>query len=246
MKQAFGQILRTELRLTMRDFFTVFFALIFPALMLLIFGSIFGGYPSPDGGSMLDSMVPAYSCMIIGVTGLMGFPLNLVSNMERGVYRRFDASPAGKIRIILGELAANLLLTFLGLAVLFVFAWTVFGVTARGNAFAIAGALVLGTASIFALGFFLVAAAPGSRVALTLCYTVYFVMLFLSGATLPRLLFSDGLIAVSNWLPMTYAVQLMQDAFNGADGHVATSMIILLCVTIGCGAAGSILFRRRS
>lgn len=242
---SFGMILRTELRLTLRDFFTVFFALVFPSLMLLIFGSIFGGYPGQTGATMLDDMTPAYCCMVIGVTGLMGFPLTVASNIERGAYRRFDASPAGKLRIVGGELAANLLLTFAGLAILLVFARLGFGVVPRGNAWAVTGAMALATASLFALGFFLVAAAPGTRVALTLCYAVYFVMLFLSGATLPEMLFSSGVRTVSDFLPMTYAVRLLQAAFNGTSAGVAGDIAVLGAVGLGCGLAGSILFRRR-
>lgn len=230
----------------MRDFFTVFFALVFPSLMLLIFGSIYGEYPSPQGGTMLDSITPAYSCMVMGVTGLLSFPMTVASNMDRGVYVRFDASPVGKTRMIWGELTANLLLTFLGLAILFTFAWAVFGVLPKGSWLALAGAVVLCTVSMLSMGFFLIAVCPGSRSALALCYTVYFVMLFLSGATLPRLLFNETLLAVSNWIPMTYAVQLMQGAFIGFSGLPAAELLVVGSTAVGCGVGGTLLFRIRS
>lgn len=241
----FAAVLRTEMRLTMRDFFTVVFALVFPSLMLLIFGNIFGGYPGQTGETMLDDMTPAYCCMVIGVTGLMGFPLTLVSNLERGVYRRFDASPAGKTLIIWGELAANLILTCIGLIILLLFAWLAFGIVARGSWAAVAGAVLLSAAALFGLGFFLVAAAPSPRAALALCYIVYFVMLFLSGATLPVMLFSESLLIVSDWLPMTYAVRLLQGAFNGTGMEAGLSIAVLAVVGLGSAAAGSFFFRKR-
>lgn len=240
---SFPDILRTEIRLTMRDFFTVSFALVFPSLMLLIFGSIFGSYPGQAGETMLDDMTPAYSCMIMGVTGLMGFPLTLTANLEHGVYRRFDACPAGRLRIIWGELAASLILTFAGLAILFTFAWAVFGVVPRGSWLVIAASALLATASFFSLGFLLVAAAPGPRAALTLCYAVYFIALFLSGATLPALLFNDTLRTVSDWLPATYAVRLMQAAFTHAEA--GREILVLAVATAISISLGGLLFRRR-
>lgn len=242
---SFSVILRTELRLTMRDFFTVFFALVFPSLMLFIFGSIFGGYPGQCGATMLDDMTPAYSCIVIGVTGLLCFPLTLSSNLEHGVYRRFDVTPAGSLPIIWGELLADLVLTFAGLAVLFLFAWAVFGVHPHGSWAALTGALLLSAAAMFSLGLFITAALPGVRSALALCYTVYFVMLFLSGATLPVMLFSSGLRAVADCLPMTYAVRLVQAAFLGNSQGIATSLAVLTGTAAGAGLAGSFLLRRR-
>ena len=242
---AYGILLRTELRLVLRDFFTVSFALVFPPMMLLLFGNLFGAELGPSGGTMICEMTPAYTCIVMGVTGLLGFPMTLSSNMERGVYRRFDASPVGKLRVIAGELSANLLLTLAGLVILFVFAWAVFGAVPKGSWWAVAGAVVLDSAAIFSMGFFIAAAAPNARAALALCYAAYFVMLFLSGATLPRLLFTDALLAVSDWIPMTYAVQLMQDAFNGVSTEAGRDIGILTATCCGCMAAGGALFRRR-
>ena len=238
-------VLGTEMKLALRDFFTTFFTLVFPSLMLLIFGSLFGTFPGEAGATMLDDMTPAYSCMVMGVTGLMGLPLTLTANMERGVYKRFDASPAGRLPIIWGELAAQLILTLAGLVILFLFAWAVFGVSARGSWLSIGGAACLSTAALFAIGFLLAAAVPGPRAALAVCYTVYFLMMFLSGATLPRQLFSPTLLAVSDWLPMTYAVRLMQDTFNATDGGSTQAAGILLLTAATGAAGGSFLGRQK-
>lgn len=240
----FAVILRIEMKLVLRDFFTVFFALVFPSLMLLIFGSIFGAYPGQHGATMVDDMTPAYSCIVIGVTGLLSFPMNLASNLERNVYRRFDASPSGKLTIMWGELCANLILTLCGLVILFAFARVFFEVVPQGSWSVIAGSALLDIAAIFGMGFFLVSLAPNTRAALALCYATYFVMLFLSGATLPEMLFPETLRAVSDWLPMTYAVRLMQDAFTDAVPEASTFLVLAGTAT-GGAAAGSIMFRRR-
>lgn len=75
----FAVIFKMELRLFMRDFFSFFFTLVFPVLMLLLFGGIFGNTPIYEGADvrMMDVSVPAYTVMVMGVTGLMSLPLTL-------------------------------------------------------------------------------------------------------------------------------------------------------------------------
>ena len=69
----FAIICRTEFLLFIRDFFGFFFTLIFPLLMLLLFGGIYGNAPIYQGAQTgwMDLSVPAYSVMIMGVTGLL-------------------------------------------------------------------------------------------------------------------------------------------------------------------------------
>ena len=75
IKQA-AIIYKTEFLLFLRDFFGFFFTLVFPAIMLILFGSIYGNTPMYPGSSLgsMDISVPAYAVMVIGVTGLMAFP----------------------------------------------------------------------------------------------------------------------------------------------------------------------------
>lgn len=81
----FAIVFKTEFILFLRDFFGVFFALAFPVLMLLIFGGIYGNEPVYPGAAtgIMDASVPAYSVMVMGVTGLMSFPLTLAGYKEK-------------------------------------------------------------------------------------------------------------------------------------------------------------------
>lgn len=53
--------------------------------MLLLFGGIYGNTPIYDGADVgtMDISVPAYAVMIMGVTGLMSFPLTLSGYKEK-------------------------------------------------------------------------------------------------------------------------------------------------------------------
>ena len=118
----FAVICEIELRLFMRDFFSFFFALVFPVLMLLLFGAIYGNTPIYDGAEagMMDVSVPAYSVMVTGVTGLMSLPLTLSGYKERKIYKRFDATPVGKKSIMSAQVFVNLVMTLMGVSLLLI------------------------------------------------------------------------------------------------------------------------------
>ena len=67
---------KTELKLFLRDPMAMFFTLLFPLMMLFLFGSIFGNEPDPDlgGRGSVDVSVPGYLAVIIATNAIMGCP----------------------------------------------------------------------------------------------------------------------------------------------------------------------------
>ena len=71
-------------------------------------------------------------------------------------------------------------------------------------------------------------------------------MLFLSGATMPDMMFPDTIKKISAFLPMTHAVDLMQGAFTGDSLSLhGKELLILGLVTIVCTAAGAAFYRKK-
>lgn len=238
-----------ETRLYLRDFFGFFFTFAFPPLMLVLYGSIYGNEPMEyfGGWGTMDVSVPAYAAMIIGVTGLMAFPLGVATYKENKVYKRFDATPAGKGIIITAQAAVSFCMTLAGFSLLFLVGKLVYHIRIAGSFAAIGAALLLSIAAIFALGFFLTAIAPNVRISNLLCYISYFVMIFLSGATMPKELFPEAMRRAAQILPLTHAVNILQGAFRGAPlREYQNSVIVLAAVLLGCTAAGAWLYRKKS
>ncbi len=69
-----------EFKLFLREPIGAFFKLVFPLMLLVIFGSIFGNKPEAIMGGLgsMDVSTPAYIAMIIGTVGLMSGPISLV------------------------------------------------------------------------------------------------------------------------------------------------------------------------
>lgn len=244
----FAVICKMELLLFTREFFGFFFSLVFPVLMLLLFGGIYGNAPVYDGADigMMDICVPAYAVMVTGVTGLMSLPLTISECKDKKIYKRFDATPVGKKSIILAQVFVNLVVTLTGISILLTAGRLFYHIQIRGAFFPICVSILLSTAAMFSMGFFFTAVGRDLKSTNLLCYLLYFIMLFLSGATIPDMLFPDSMRRISAFLPMTHAVDLMQGTFAGESlGLHGRELFILGASTAICTAAGAVLYRRR-
>lgn len=244
----FALTCKIEFLLLVRNFFGFFFGLIFPLMMLVLFGTIFGNNPIMSGSDlrMMDLSVPGYSVMVMGVAGLMSFPLTLAECKERKIYKRFDATPVGKKHIILAQITVNLILTAVGIAILLIAGRLIYRIQIQGNIFSIAVAGLLSIATMFSMGFLFTAIGRDAKITNLLCYIFYFIMLFLSGATMPDMLFPESVRNVSKFLPMTYAVDLMQGIFVGDSLSMhGNELLILGSLTAAFTVIGAILYRKQ-
>ncbi len=246
--KGFAVICKIELQLFTRDFFSFFFTLIFPVLMLLLFGGIFGNAPIYAGADvrMMDISVPAYAVMIIGVTGLMSLPLTLSGYKEKKIYKRFDASPVGKKSIMLAQVLVNLIMTLIGILILLIAGKLLYHIQIKGTFLSVCTGMLFSIAAMFSIGFLFTAIGKDLKSTTLLCYLFYFIMLFLSGATMPDMLFPDTIKKFSDFLPMTYAVDLMQGIFAGDSLRLhITKLLILAFVTVICTVIGVVLYRKK-
>jgi len=222
-----------EAKLFLREFFGVFFNLAFPLLMLFIFGGIYGNTPSPffGGQGSVDVMVPAYMAMLIGTSGLLTLTIIISTYREFGILRRYKATPLRPQTILIAELLVIVLMLILGVILLLACASLVFHLRFHGNALSVAGAFLLSSLSFFSLGFVLAGLLPSARSAQAVAMTIYFPMLFLSGATIPREALPLTIRSISQFLPMTHVVNLLRGLWIGDPwGKHLTEVVILAAV----------------
>lgn len=231
--KAIGGFINFELKLFLRNFITVFFLLVFPTMMLLIFGSIYGNAPSElfGGVGVINMFVPAYSGIVIAVTGLMNIPISLCEYREKGIFKRYKATPTRPGYLIVALLIINTCMTIIGMAILIIVGKIVFNIEITGNFPQCFLVFMISVFAIFAIGFFVGAIAPNMKASNSIAYLLYFPMLFLSGATMPYEIFPKGLQNVAKILPMTYSVKAMKSVWNGGNlADNASSLIILLAI----------------
>lgn len=242
-------ILKIEAILLFRNPFALFFNIAFPALMILMYGSIYGNKPTPfyNGAGTIDATISGYVGMVIAVAAILTFPLTLAEYKEHKVYKRFDATPVQKEKIIIMQFFANLILILVGLAVLFAVAFCLYNVKIQGSFIIIFGCILLSVISLFGFGFFLTAVSKSLKTSNLLCFVSYFIMIFLSGASMPVKLFPDNLKIVSKYLPLTYVINMLNGAFTGnAFTAYYADIIIVSVFGLICIAAGLVLYKRKN
>lgn len=242
-------ILKIETILLFRNPFALFFNIAFPAIMILMYGSIYGNVPTPfyDGMGTIDATISGYVGMVIAVASILTFPLTLAEYKENKVYKRFDATPVQKEKIILIQFFANLVLILAGLAVLFAVAFCIYSVKIQGNIFVILSLMLLSVISLFGFGFFLTSIAKNLKTSNLLCFISYFIMIFLSGASMPVKLFPNSVKAISKFLPLTYVINMLKAAFSGSNfTYYFKDLVIVFVFGLVCIALGLVFYKRKN
>ncbi|GKX32012.1 transport permease protein [Vallitalea longa] len=235
-----------ELKLFSRNFISMFFLLVFPTLMILLFGGIYGNEPNVIFGGVgtVDVSVPAYSGLIISVTGLMSLPLTLCEYREKKILKRYRATPLKVIYVIISQVCVNCLMTIAGMIFLIIIAKLVFGLNFIGNVFEVIIIFILSMLSVFSIGFLIASVAPNMKAANAIANLVYFPMLFLTGATIPIEIMPEFMQKISKFLPVTHAVNAMKDVWLGKGMiHAWVSILVLILVLLVCLIVSLKIFR---
>jgi ABC-2 type transport system permease protein len=220
MRNAVAVITKWEFVLFLREPSAFFFTMVFPLLMMLLFSSMWGNEPFPgEAYGYVDFSVPAFMGMVMATSGIMSLTISIATYREKGILRRFKATPVSSISVLLGQLVSVLAVTVAGVILLLAAGFLFFDLKFMGNIFEFLLAFVLSAGSISALGFIPASLAPTARTGVVTANILYFPMLFLSGAALPWFMLPEFLKEVSLGFPLTHAIKLMQGVWLG--GHLA-------------------------
>jgi ABC-2 type transport system permease protein len=244
--RSFGQLVYVNLRLYVREPIATFFTLAFPAMMVLLFGAMYGNDPSPlfGGKGSMDISMPAYTAMILGTVGFLGVPITISSYRESGVLRRFKATPLRPSTYILSDVVANLVMILIGMAGLVAIGWLLYRVRFDGNALAVILAVVFSGLAMFAIGYLIASVAPGARTAQVVSMMIFYPMLFLSGAGIPLEVLPESIRKVANFLPLAHVVRLLRGLwFGDAWGEHLLETAVLGSVLVVCTVLAARLFR---
>ena len=235
-----------EAKLFLREPVGAFFTLVFPLMMLFLFGSIYGNEPSQffGGYGTIDISVPAYTAMIIATTGLVGLTITMASYRENGILRRLSTTPITPLAVLTAQVIELFLMTTVGMVLLVIAGKLVYHMRFEGNIISVLAAFVLCSLSFFALGFVLAGLMPTARTAQVVGMVLLYPMLFLSGAGFPREFLPEAIKKISPFLPLTYVVNLLRGLWVGeAWSQHLTEVIVLTAMLVVGGFISSKTFR---
>jgi ABC-2 type transport system permease protein len=211
--QTLTKLTWVDLKLNLRSWIASFFTLVFPLLMLFLFGAMYGNKPSPlfNGFGSMDVTVPGYiAALVIGANGFMTLPLELASRRQQGVLRRMRATPLHPGAVILSQLLVNLLMTTLGAVLLVIAGVLVFNIHTPDQFMPVLLGFILSCSSIFSIGLLIASLVPNINTARAVCFILFYPMMFLSGGTLPLQFLPETIQKISAFIPLTYAVNLLK------------------------------------
>lgn len=223
---SFIKLTTAQLKTFLREPAAFFFTLVFPVLLLVMFGLIWGNEPAPPesafymgGFGYVDAAVPALAALVIGTTALMSIPVATATAREQKILRRFKATPLHPLVYLASDVVIYFTVSLIGMALLIIVGLVAFDLRFSGNYVGLLAGFTLSALAFIAAGYLIAGVAPTARIAQVVGQLVYFPMMFLSGAAIPLQLMPDGVRSVAEVLPMTMMVRLLQDLWFGQSWY---------------------------
>lgn len=196
--------------------------LVFPVMLLLMFGYLVGGGRGVSG-EYLDFLVPGMLALTMAF-GLEGTMVAVTQDLNKGVIDRFRSMPMANGAVLVGRSAADMLQSALGLAVLLGVAAALGWRTHGGPAgfLGAVGLLLLFRFAMLWIGIHLALVAGKPELVQAVQILVWPVG-FLSNAFAEPTSMPDWLGTVVQWNPLSQTATAVRDLFGspGAEpGHV--------------------------
>jgi ABC-2 type transport system permease protein len=244
--RGFLRLATTDIRLFVREPIATFFTIVFAPLLVVLNGLIFGNKPTPLSGGLgsMDFAMPAYAAMVLCIVGFMSIPVSICAYRESGVLRRFRSTPLRPMTYISADVVSNLLMAFVGVLALVTAGWVFYRAAFGGSVIVVGVALAFCALSMFSIGYLIASVAPTARIANIIGLLILYPMMFLSGIFIPPDVMPESVKRISEFLPLTYAVELLRGLWFGkpwSDFMLATA--VLLGVLVVCTALATRFFR---
>lgn len=149
----------------------------------------------------------AFSILSLGVFGMAN---GFASDKKTGAIDRLRSAPIKAYHLIIATGLNYISLAFVSIAVMMAVAITVFKFNMQGDWLSFAALIILGTISMFGLGFAIAGWAKDEKQAAPASNIIAFPMMFLSGVFFPTFLMPEWLQTVSRWLPLSPIADAMR------------------------------------
>lgn len=191
-----------EIKLFVREPAAMFFTLVFPLMMLLFVGVVYGSQIL-DGVRYIDLYFPTLMAAVAANLGVMAIPINISELRTRGVLRRYKVSPFSFNTFMWSQIGVGLFMYLLSCLGIIVMIAAVYGFNLKGSFFLFIAVLMLALAFMMSIGFFLGGLKASARTTQLMGTALFFFMFFGSGAAIPRQEFPPWMRTVTAYDPLT-------------------------------------------
>jgi ABC-2 type transport system permease protein len=247
-----ARVTAVEARLALRDPANVFFAVLFPALLITVLGLAmpWGDQPFDETDPLLSQIsgitgyTPVVLTLAIGTVALSTYPTVIATYRGQGVLRRLSTTPLPPSRLLLAQIAVNVGALVVAALLTLALGMLVVDVTAPENPGLVLLAFLLAATSTFGVGSLIAARAPTAGAATGVGMTTYFVSLFFAGVWLPLPIMPDVVQEIAAWTPLGAGAQAMLDGWVGA-AVPTRELLVMAAWTVVLVPLSARLFRWR-
>jgi ABC-2 type transport system permease protein len=191
-------------------------ALIFPALMVLLFGYVFGSAISVPGGNYREYLMPGLFAMS-AFTGVIATTVIVAGDAAKGVMDRFRSMPMARLAVPFGQTGADIITGSVGLVIMvgcgLAVGWRPHG--GAGNMLAAAGLLVLMRFAVSWAGVFIGLSVRNEETADQIVPLI-FPITMISNTFVPTAHMPAWLRTISDWNPVSALVAACRHLLGNA------------------------------
>ncbi len=234
-KGSFLKLLRMQWRFSLREPLAPVMGIIFPVILLFLFGfigkAVGGDY---SGLSLFDLYVPTIIVIGMITIALYSVPFTLVRDREVGWLRRLSTTPLSPQKLLLSLLIVNLFFGLMTIIVTILGSIYLFGAPLDINVFYFVISILLTILVMFSLGLLVAAVAPTQRFAQGLVGALFFPLLFFAGLWVQPAMVGDPLQSIMYYSPAGAAVRaLLYSVFNQPPPYLELVAMVVYSILFG-------------
>lgn len=203
-----------------------------PVFFLVAFGSLFRS----DSPPLQAHMGQILTITILG-GACFGLPTALVSEREKGVWRRYLLLPIPVAWLVLSAMVARVLMVASAVLIQIALARAVYGTPLPTRPGIALLAFFFVTAAFLALGLLIAALADTVPAVQALGQCIFLPMIMIGGVGVPLTALPDWAQHVAGFMPGRYAVEVLQPCFDGRNGLPGAGFRLGALGVIGLAAA---------
>jgi ABC-2 type transport system permease protein len=235
---------RDELRMFLREPSAVGFTLLFPVMLLVLFGSIFSSELPGTGVSMSQVYVAGIVGSSLMSVGFMSLAIGITIERDSGMLKRLAGTPMPKAAYFLGKVGRVLILGLVEVALLLAIGVALFHLSLPADLWhwiTLAWVFLLGSTAATLLGLSVGGLIANAKAASAILNVPFVALQFISGVFLPERILPEGVKVVASVFPLRWICKgirsvFLPDSFLAAEssgswqhGTVAL-MLIVWCV----------------
>jgi len=202
---------RVRMLLALRNRAFIFFSAIMPLAFLFLYCSVFArGQPQQAG-----YMMPAVLALTV-MGSFWGLSMQLVMFREQGILRRFRLAPIHPGALLASSIVSTYLLTLPTLFAELAIAKWFYRVPSFGNLWGVFALLSLGSVAFASFGLIVASVTNSMQETTVINQAIWFLFIFLSGATIPLPFLPGWVQRIGAFLPATHLVTGLQYVFVAA------------------------------